>query len=123
MYSYDASIYGRGCGTSLAGQCCNHGVVIDFSKYLHGIPEIDTEKKIAHVYPGTICDSFTGEVSNAGLFWGVEPATHDHCTLGGMIGNNSCGTHSVMVGKTVDNVIELDVVTYDGLRMRVGKTP
>jgi hypothetical protein len=56
------------------------------------------------------------------LILGIEPATHDHCTLGGMIGNNSCGTHSVMVGKTVDNVVELDVLTYDGLRMRVGKT-
>jgi FAD/FMN-containing dehydrogenase/Fe-S oxidoreductase len=114
-------IYGRGCGTSLAGQCCNHGVVFDFSKYLHDV-DIDAERKIAHVMPGVICDTLESTVSKQGLFWGIEPATHDHCTLGGMIGNNSCGTHSVMVGKTVDNVIELDVVTYDGLRMRVGKT-
>src|SRR5205823_9767715 len=56
------------------------------------------------------------------LTFAVDPATHDRCTLGGMIGNNSCGTHSVMGGKTVDNVIELDVVTYDGTRMTVGPT-
>lgn len=121
--THEAAVYGRGCGTSLAGQCCNHGVVIDFSKYLHGIPEIDTQSKIAHIYPGTICDSFTEAVSEKQLFWGIEPATHDHCTLGGMMGNNSCGTHSVMVGKTVDNVVEMDILTYDGERMRVGKTP
>ncbi len=115
-------IHGRGCGTSLAGQCCNRGVVIDFSKYLHAVLDIDTEKKVAHVLPGTICDSFESAARGKQLFWGIEPQTHDHCTLGGMIGNNSCGTHSVTVGKTVDNVIELDVLTYDGVRMRVGKT-
>jgi FAD/FMN-containing dehydrogenase/Fe-S oxidoreductase len=119
--AHDLPIHGRGCGTSLAGQCCNRGVVIDFSKYLHGL-EIDKEAKRAHVLPGTVCDTFVNAVLEQGLFWGIEPQTHDHCTLGGMIGNNSCGTHSVMVGKTVDNVIELDVLTYDGLRMRVGKT-
>ncbi len=118
---HDVPIYGRGCGTSLAGQCCNRGVAFDFSKYLSGVT-IDPAAKTAHVFPGTICDALEREVKARGLFWGIEPATHDHCTLGGMIGNNSCGTHSVMVGKTVDNVIELDVLTYDGLRMRVGKT-
>ncbi len=119
---YGVPIHGRGCGTSLAGQCCNRGVAIDFSKYLHGV-DIDKERKIARVLPGLVCDSLDSAVTAEGLFWGIEPATHDHCTLGGMIGNNSCGTHSVMVGKTVDNAIELDVLTYDGLRMRVGKTP
>src|SRR5581483_3792252 len=58
-----------------------------------------------------------------GLTFGPDPATHDHATLGGMIGNNSCGTHSVMAGKTVDNIDELDVLTYDGTRLRVGATP
>ena len=120
--SHDVPLHGRGCGTSLAGQCCNRGVVIDCSKYLRGVQSIDVDRKLAHVLPGTICDDFDNQVLESGLFWGVEPATHDHCTLGGMIGNNSCGTHSLIVGKTVDNVVELDVVTYDGLRMRVGKT-
>ena len=118
---YDVAIYGRGCGTSLAGQCCNRGVVFDFSKYLTGVT-VDAGAKVAHVLPGVICDTLERTVKERHLFWGIEPATHDHCTLGGMIGNNSCGTHSVMVGKTVDNVVELDVLTYDGLRMRVGKT-
>ncbi len=117
----DAPIYGRGCGTSLAGQCCNRGVAIDCSKYLHDF-EIDVERKLARTSPGTICATLESASAAKGLFWGIEPATHDHCTLGGMIGNNSCGTHSLMVGKTVDNVVELDVLTYDGLRMRVGKT-
>jgi FAD/FMN-containing dehydrogenase/Fe-S oxidoreductase len=115
-------IYGRGCGTSLAGQCCNHGVVFDFSKYMHGIVDLDVKNKTAELLPGTICDTLVQAAAKHGLMWGVEPQTHDHCTFGGMIGNNSCGTYSVLVGKTVDNVLGLDVLTYDGLRMRVGKT-
>jgi len=121
--SFDAPVFGRGGGTSLAGQCCNVAVVFDFSKYMHGIVQLDPGDRFARVRPGTICDELRDAASEHGLTFGPDPATHDRCTLGGMIGNNSCGTHSVVAGKTVDNVEELDVVTYDGVRMTVGATP
>ncbi len=119
---YHAPILGRGCGTSLAGQCCNTAVVIDFSKYLNKIVEINAKQKYAWVEPGLILDTLRDETEKHHLTFGPDPATHEYCTLGGMIGNNSCGVHSVMAGKTSENVIELDIVTYDGVRMTVGKT-
>lgn len=115
-------ILGRGCGTSLAGQCCNAAVIIDTSKYMNRILDIDPENMTAVVEPGVICDSLRQAAGEHGLTFGPDPATHDHCTIGGMIGNNSCGTHSVMAGRTADNVFELEVITYDGLRMEVGAT-
>ncbi|HEX5387283.1 MAG TPA: FAD-linked oxidase C-terminal domain-containing protein [Gemmatimonadales bacterium] len=114
-------ILSRGCGTSLSGQCCNVAVVIDFSKYLHRVVELDPERG-AWVEPGVICDQLIQAAEPNGLTLAPDPATHKYCTLGGMIGNNSCGAHSVMGGKTVDNVEELEILTYDGLRLRVGKT-
>jgi FAD/FMN-containing dehydrogenase/Fe-S oxidoreductase len=110
----------RGCGTSLAGQCCNVAVVIDFSKYLNNILDVDPSRQVARVQPGVICDQLRDAAQEHGLTFGPDPATHDHCTLGGMIGNNSCGTHSVMAGKTVDNVLALEVLLYDGTRLRIG---
>ncbi|HEY9180658.1 MAG TPA: FAD-binding and (Fe-S)-binding domain-containing protein, partial [Candidatus Baltobacteraceae bacterium] len=116
-------ILGRGCGTSLAGQCCNAAVIIDTSKYMNGIVEIDAEHLTARVQPGVICDQLRSAASERGpITFGPDPATHDHCTLGGMIGNNSCGTHALLAGRTVENVYELDILTYDGVRMRVGAT-
>ena len=115
-------ILGRGCGTSLAGQCCNVAVVIDFSKFLHRLLWLDPERKLAHVEPGIIYDDLNDAAEHHHLTFAPDPATHQYCTLGGMIGNNSCGVHSVMGGRTVDNVEELDILTYDGLRMRVGPT-
>jgi FAD/FMN-containing dehydrogenase/Fe-S oxidoreductase len=114
-------ILGRGCGTSLAGQCCNVAVVIDFSKYMNEIREIDLHNRVAWVEPGVICDDLRHAANRFGLTFAVDPATHKYCTLGGMIGNNSCGVHSVMGGKTVDNVEELEILTCDGTRMRVGQ--
>jgi FAD/FMN-containing dehydrogenase/Fe-S oxidoreductase len=119
---HGAPVLPRGCGTSLAGQCCNVAVVLDFSKYMNRILELDPDRRIARVQPGVICDQLRDAAEEHGLTFAPDPATHDHCTLGGMIGNNSCGTHSVMGGKTVDNTIELEVLTYDGLRLRVGAT-
>jgi len=119
---YEAPVLGRGCGTALAGQSVNGAVVFDFSKYMNEIVELDPQRQRARVQPGVICDQLRDAAEEHGLTFGPDPATHDHATLGGMIGNNSCGTHSVMAGKTVDNIDELDVVTYDGLRMRVGPT-
>lgn len=120
---YGVPILSRGCGTSLAGQCCNVAVVIDHSKYRNHILEIDAEAKTATVEPGVILDHLRNRAQREHtLTYGPDPATHNHCTLGGMIGNNSCGIHSVMAGRTADNVHELEILTYDGLRMRVGPT-
>jgi FAD/FMN-containing dehydrogenase len=119
---FGAPLLCRGGGTSLAGQCCNVAVVLDFSKYMTRILEIDPERRIARVQPGVILDTLRNAAEQHHLTFAPDPATHDRCTLGGMIGNNSCGVHSVMGGKTDDNVEELDVLTYDGLRMKVRAT-
>jgi FAD/FMN-containing dehydrogenase/Fe-S oxidoreductase len=112
----------RGGGTSQNGQCVNIAVVIDTSKYLNRVLEIDPVARTARVEPGTVCDTLRDAAEQHGLTFGPDPATHSRCTLGGMIGNNSCGAHSVMAGKTVDNVETLDIITYDGLRLTVGPT-
>ena len=119
---HGAPILSRGGGTSLAGQCCNTAVVMDFSKYMAGILEIDAARKIARVQPGVVLDHLRNAAEKHHLTFAPDPATHSRCTLGGMIGNNSCGVHSVMAGKTDDNIDALDVVTYDGVRMSVGPT-
>jgi FAD/FMN-containing dehydrogenase/Fe-S oxidoreductase len=119
---FGAPILCRGGGTSLAGQCCNVAVVVDFSKYMAQILELDPERRIARVEPGVILDHLRNAAEKHHLTFAPDPATHGRCTLGGMIGNNSCGVHSVMAGKTDDNVEQLDILTYDGLRMKVGQT-
>src|SRR6266576_2578622 len=119
---YGAPVLSRGGGTSLAGQCCNTAVVLDFTKYLGNILEIDPNRRLARVQPGVILDHLRSAAETHHLTFAPDPATHSRCTLGGMIGNNSGGVHSVMAGKTDDNVEELDVLTYDGLRMTVGAT-
>jgi FAD/FMN-containing dehydrogenase/Fe-S oxidoreductase len=119
---YGAPVLPRGGGTSLAGQCCNTAVVLDFTKYLNQILEIDPLERLARVQPGVVLDTLRARAQEYKLTFGPDPATHTHCTLGGMIGNNSCGVHSVMAGRTADNVEELEILTYDGVRMRVGNT-
>src|SRR5437879_6479214 len=119
---FGAPILARGGGTSLAGQCCNVAVVLDTSKYINRIIDLDRQKRTARVEPGVVLDTLRAAANEHGLTFAPDPSTHNHCTLGGMIGNNSCGVHSVMGGKTVDNVEELELLTYDGLRFRVGKT-
>ena len=119
---FGAPILCRGGGTSLAGQCCNVALVLDFTKYMAQILEIDAERKIARVQPGVILDHLRNAAEKHHLTFGPDPATHDRCTIGGMIGNNSCGVHSVMAGKTDDNVEALDILTYGGLRLKVGQT-
>jgi FAD/FMN-containing dehydrogenase/Fe-S oxidoreductase len=118
----DVPILGRGCGTSLAGQACNVALVIDFSKYMNRLLSLDPEAKLARVEPGLINDQLREAAKPHGLTFAPDPATHKYCTLGGNIGNNSCGAHSVMGRKTVDNVEALDVLTYDGVRLSVGAT-
>lgn len=112
----------RGAGTSMCGQAVNAAVIIDASKYLNAINQIDPARRLARVEPGVICDQLKGEAAKVGLTFGPDPATHSRCTLGGMIGNNSCGAHSVMAGKTVENVERLEILTYDGERFWVGPT-
>jgi FAD/FMN-containing dehydrogenase/Fe-S oxidoreductase len=126
--THDAPVLPRGSGTSLAGQCCNVAVVLDCSKYVHRVLDIDVERGLARVQPGAILDDLRRAAESHGLTFGPDPSTHDHCTIGGMIGNNSCGVHSVMAEFTgpgprmSDNVHELEVLTYDGHRLRVGRT-
>ncbi|HZZ71403.1 MAG TPA: FAD-binding oxidoreductase [Pirellulales bacterium] len=127
-HRFGAPILSRGGGTSLAGQCCNVAVVMDFSKYLHRVKHIDSEKRLGTVEPGCVLDDLRHAAQDYGLTFGPDPSTHNHCTLGGMLGNDSCGAHSLLCAKhgrglrTADNTEELEVVTYDGLRLRVGET-
>src|SRR3954463_5104441 len=119
---HGAPLLSRGAGTGPSGQTVNAAVVMDFSKAMRRIAEVDPEGRRARVEPGVRCDQLRDAAEEHRLTYGPDPATHQYCTFGGMIGNNSCGTHSLMAGKTVDNVEELEVLTYDGLRMRVGPT-
>ena len=119
---FGAPITNRGGGTSLAGQCCNVAVVIDFSKYLNRILDLNVEERYAWVEPGCVLDDLRHEARKHKLTFGPDPSTHNHNTLGGMAGNNSCGVHSVMAGRTADNIEALEILTYDGEKMLVGET-
>ena len=119
---YGAPVLPRGCGTAPSGQTTNVAVVFDYSKYYNEIVQLDPDNRRAVVQPGVICDQLRNAAEEHHLTYGPDPATHEYCTFGGMLGNNSCGTHSLMAGKTSDNVIELDVLLYDGTRMTVGPT-
>ena len=110
---FDAPVLARGAGTSLAGQCCNVAVVLDFTKYMNRILELDAENRFARVQPGVVLDTLRSQAERHKLTFAPDPSTHNRCTIGGMIGNNSCGTHSLLGGKTVDNVEEL---THTSLR-------
>jgi FAD/FMN-containing dehydrogenase/Fe-S oxidoreductase len=116
---HGAPIFGRGSGTSLAGQSVNEAVLLDFSKYMKEIVEIDWERRVARVQPGIVLDRLRDAAEERDLTFGPDPATHSRCTLGGMIGNNSCGVHSIMAGVTADNIEALDVVLYDGTRLHL----
>ena len=119
---FKVPVLSRGGGTSIAGQESNFALILDFSRHMSGIGEIDVIKKEVWVMPGTVLDELRNEARKHGLTFGPDPATHSRCTLGGMIGNNSCGIHSVVAGRTSDNVEELDILTYEGERMVVGAT-
>lgn len=119
---HDVPILMRGAGTSLAGQCCNVAVILDVSRHLNHIVEINPQRRTARVQPGVILDNLRSVAEKHGLTFGPDPSTHAYCTMGGMIGNNACGVHSVMAGRTSDNVEQLDILTYGGLHMKVGAT-
>jgi FAD/FMN-containing dehydrogenase/Fe-S oxidoreductase len=119
---YGAPVLPRGAGTSLAGQCCNIAVVLDFTKYMNKILEINPAQGFARVQPGVVLDTLRDRAELHGLTFAPDPSTHNRCTIGGMIGNNSCGTHSLLGGKTVDNVEQLRILLYDGTQLTVGAT-
>ncbi len=115
-------VVSRGGGTSLAGQCTNAAVVIDFSKYCNRLVSVDEEARTCVVEPGIVLDDLNDLLAPTGLRFGPEPSTHMNCTLGGMIGNNSCGATAQRTGKVVDNVVSLDVLLHDGTRFTAAAT-
>ncbi|MDX1674579.1 MAG: FAD-binding and (Fe-S)-binding domain-containing protein [Longimicrobiales bacterium] len=127
--AFDAPIVGRGGGTSLAGQACNRALVLDFSRHMNRILDVNPRERWARVEPGVVLDDLQAAAAVHGLTFGPDPATHQRCTLGGMIGNNACGAHSVMAelygsgALTEHQVLELEVLTYDGAVLTVGPTP
>ncbi len=120
--AFDAPVLSRGAATSLAGQCCNTAVILDFSRHLRNILALDPHARTAVVEPGIVLDRVREAAEHFDLTFAPDPATHSRCTLGGMIGNNSCGTHSLLGGKTVDNIESMEILLYDGTRMTVGAT-
>ncbi|WP_338597934.1 FAD-linked oxidase C-terminal domain-containing protein [Saccharopolyspora sp. SCSIO 74807] len=117
---HDAPVLSRGGGTSLGGQCANVAIVIDWTKYCNGVVSVDPSGYSCVVEPGIVYDELNRALGPHREKFGPAPATHSHCTIGGMIGNNSCGASAQKYGKTVDNVRRLEILTYDGLRCWVG---
>jgi FAD/FMN-containing dehydrogenase/Fe-S oxidoreductase len=119
---HDAPVFSRGGGTSLSGQCCNTGVVLDWSKYCTSVVSVDPDGRTCVVEPGIVLDVLNGHLADHGLEFGPSPATHYNCTIGGMIGNNSCGATAQRTGKVVDNISRMEVLLYDGTRFWCGAT-
>nr|WP_206300902.1 FAD-binding and (Fe-S)-binding domain-containing protein [Streptomyces populi] len=119
---FGAPVLSRGGGTSLAGQTTNTAVVIDWTKYCDALVSVDPDARTCVVEPGIVLDELNRRLAGHRLQFGPKPSTHSHCALGGMIGNNSCGSSAQAYGKTVDNVRRLEILTYDGLRTWVGPT-
>lgn len=111
----------RGGGTSIAGQATGTGVVLDLTRHMNRIVALDPEARTAVVQPGVVLDRLQEAATPHGLRFGPDPSTHSRCTLGGMIGNNSCGSHSVAWGTTADSVRELSVVKGNGSVVRLGR--
>ncbi|MGW1027366.1 FAD-binding and (Fe-S)-binding domain-containing protein [Streptomyces sp. NPDC002577] len=114
-------VVARGGGTSIAGQATGTGVVLDFTRHMNRLVSLDPDARTAVVQPGLVLDRLQEAAAPHGLRFGPDPSTHSRCTLGGMIGNNSCGSHSVAWGTTADSVRELSVVTARGRRLRLGQ--
>ncbi len=119
---YDVPVVSRGGGTSLAGQATNAAVMIDWAKYCHRLIGVDADARTCVVEPGIVLDVLNEQLREFGLGYGPKPATHPNCTLGGMIGNNSCGATAQRTGKVVDNIARLEVLLYDGTRFWCGQT-
>ena len=108
------SVLPRGGGTGLSGQTVNRGVVIDFSKYMHDVLEINAEEGWVHTQPGITIDELNRQVAHTGKYFTPDPSTSSRANIGGAMGNNSCGSHSIIYGKTVDQVQEMSVILSDG---------
>ncbi len=119
---YGAPVLSRGGGTSLAGECTNTAVVLDWSKYCTRLESVDADNRTCIVQPGIVLDDLNRQLADTGLRFGPEPSTHMNCTIGGMIGNNSCGATAQRTGKVVDNIAALEVMLYDGTRFWCGET-
>jgi FAD/FMN-containing dehydrogenase/Fe-S oxidoreductase len=104
----------RGAGTSCAGNAVGPGLILDTSRHLNAIVEIDPEAGTAHIEPGVVQSSLQAAAAPYGLRFGPDPSTHNRCTIGGMIGNNACGPRAMGYGKTADNVLALEVITGSG---------
>lgn len=115
----------RGAGTSIAGNAVGTGVVLDFTRFMNKVRSVDVEARQATVEPGTIHATLQRAVAGHGLRFGPDPSTHTRCTVGGMIGNNACGSRALAYGRTADNIRDLDVVTFGGERLllRRGDSP
>ncbi|MGV9315575.1 FAD-binding and (Fe-S)-binding domain-containing protein [Streptomyces sp. NPDC003691] len=111
----------RGAGTSIAGQATGTGIVLDFTRRMNAVLDVDPGSRTALVQPGAVLDTLRDAARPHGLTFGPDPSTHARCTLGGMIANNACGAHSVAWGTTADNVRELSVLTYGGTALRLGR--
>ena len=118
-----APVLARGAGTSLAGQTCGRAVVLDFSRHMNAILEIDADAKVARVEPGVVQDQLNAAARAEGLMFGPDTSTSNRATIGGMIGNNSAGSHSIRYGSTIDHVEELAVVLSDATMARFASTP
>ncbi|MFC9553988.1 FAD-binding and (Fe-S)-binding domain-containing protein [Rhodococcus sp. NPDC056960] len=121
-HEHDVPVLSRGGATSLAGQCCNTAAVIDWTKYCTRIESLDIDDGILVVQPGIALDRLNDHLAKWGWMVGPKPSTHVSCTIGGMIGNNSCGSTAQAYGKMADSVRRLEILTYDGHRMWVGPT-
>ncbi|HWA24798.1 MAG TPA: FAD-linked oxidase C-terminal domain-containing protein [Lacunisphaera sp.] len=125
---FDTPVLSRGGGTSLAGQCCNTAVVMDLSPHFNRVLAVDPAARTVTVEPGAVLDEVQKAVAPHGLIFGPNPATHNHCTIGGMIGNNSCGINSLLAAnhglglRTSDCLLAMEVLTYDGTVLEVGPT-
>ena len=115
------SIISRGGGTSVAGNAIGTGLIIDTSRYFNRILDIDVENRTATVEPGVVCDALRAAVAEHGLTYGPDPSTHSRCTIGGMVANNACGSHSVAYGTAAENLVSVTImlasgeeITFDG---------
>ena len=117
---YGVSVLPRGGGTSLAGSTVGESVIMDFSRYMNELKEVNIAEKWVRTQPGIILDELNQKIAKHGFLFAPDPSTSNRANVGGALGNNSCGAHSIMWGKTIDNTLELDVVLSDGKATRLG---
>ncbi|MCH7813618.1 MAG: FAD-binding protein, partial [Planctomycetes bacterium] len=118
---HNVPVTARGAGTGLTGGAVNRGVVLDLSRHLNRVLHVDPDARQVRVQPGVVLDELNAELASHGLYFAPDVATSSRATLGGMIANNSCGAHSVLIGRTVDHVLSIDVVLADGSTVTWGR--